>query len=376
MKVAWYFDAFPFGGAEKATLDIANALAAYYPEEIEPIVITRRLGRDISPVRSIVLPGADGIYTPQGREELIQALADNGIDIYIQAMDPPEGFLSELRQRLPSLKIIYHFHSMPFWHVVRECHNRRSRKIREFLLHKYTRRYTRRYRADYQASHCLVALCDAYTRQFRCLLGKRVVTMHNPLDPTPFAGCDAAPKRKEVIFVGRLSRMDKRLDRLMQVWSRVWPRHQDWTLKIVGSGEDEEPLRELARELNLHNVEFCGPTDNPAPYYATASILCLTSAYEGWGLVLVEALACNVRVLAMKCCGGVREVLRLSDSKGVGNGNVRRFASVLSRMMNTTEGTLTDHAVQFLDSLSPEATARKWARLLTALHDGSFSDSF
>lgn len=68
----------------------------------------------------------------------------------------------------------------------------------------------------------------------------------------------------------------------------------DWHLDIVGDGPDAAALKELAERLRLSNVSFEG-FRNPAPYYRRASIFCMTSTFEGFGLVLPEAHAARLR---------------------------------------------------------------------------------
>jgi glycosyltransferase involved in cell wall biosynthesis len=81
-------------------------------------------------------------------------------------------------------------------------------------------------------------------------------------------------------------------------------------LMILGSGELEQELKDLARSLGIgDDVQFAGFIADPWPYYASADLFVLSSDYEGYPLVLVEAMMCGVPVVATNCESGPREIL-------------------------------------------------------------------
>lgn len=81
-------------------------------------------------------------------------------------------------------------------------------------------------------------------------------------------------------------------------------------LVILGEGELEEELKDLTKELNLEEkVHFLGFQQNPYPYFKRADIFVLSSTREGFGHVLVEALAVGTPVVSTDCYPGSQEVL-------------------------------------------------------------------
>ena len=87
-------------------------------------------------------------------------------------------------------------------------------------------------------------------------------------------------------------------------------------LVIMGKGELEGYLKELTRELNLQNdVIFLGWQKNPYKYIANADVFVMSSLWEGFGIVLVEAMACGLPVISTDCPCGPREILDLNNSK-------------------------------------------------------------
>ena len=100
-------------------------------------------------------------------------------------------------------------------------------------------------------------------------------------------------KEKEIIYVGRIEYNQKRTDRVVGIWRELESWYPDWKLTIVGDGDDREDLQKRIHAYGLKRVEITGFV-NPINYYKRASILLLTSEYEGFGLVVVEAMSHGV----------------------------------------------------------------------------------
>ena len=100
-------------------------------------------------------------------------------------------------------------------------------------------------------------------------------------------------KLKEIIYVGRLDFVQKRVYRVIDTWNLLENDNPDWQLTIVGDGPDRMNLENHVKALNLRRVHFEG-FQNPVPYYRRASILMLTSDFEGFPLVLAECMSFGV----------------------------------------------------------------------------------
>jgi glycosyltransferase involved in cell wall biosynthesis len=82
-------------------------------------------------------------------------------------------------------------------------------------------------------------------------------------------------------------------------------------LVLVGAGPLERELREQAADLGIcDSVAFLGWQDNPCKYLARSTLFAFSSLWEGFGIALVEALACGVPVVAFDCKSGPREILQ------------------------------------------------------------------
>jgi glycosyltransferase involved in cell wall biosynthesis len=101
---------------------------------------------------------------------------------------------------------------------------------------------------------------------------------------------DIATLEKEniVLFVGRLNISQKRVDLLMEIWKKLNKECPDWKFWVVGDGKSKKFMLDFCKENQLDRVTFFGK-DNPNDYYKKAKIFHMTSAFEGFGNVLVEA---------------------------------------------------------------------------------------
>lgn len=104
---------------------------------------------------------------------------------------------------------------------------------------------------------------------------------------------DLKQKEKILLYVGRLNITQKRADLLVKLWKQLQPRLPGWKFVIVGDGEYRETLLNEIETHKLPSIESVGYAD-PAPYYEKASVLVMTSAYEGFPNVLLEAQSYGV----------------------------------------------------------------------------------
>lgn len=142
---------------------------------------------------------------------------------------------------------------------------------------------------------------------------------------------------KTVLAAGRLT-YQKGFDLLLESWIEVNKLMPDWKLKIVGEGEDRAKLTDFIQKNNLTNcVELVGNTDNISKYYQQAEIFCLSSRFEGFGMVLIEALAFGLPIVSFDCEVGPAEIIEDTDSILVPENDINLLASSLVELMNDDE---------------------------------------
>lgn len=108
-------------------------------------------------------------------------------------------------------------------------------------------------------------------------------------------------------FVGRLHCAVKGTDDFLRVIALL---PANFYGLIVGSGVDVDTLKQLAQALKISNrVIFTGTLENTVSAYQAIDVFCLTSHWDGFGLVVAEAMACGIPVVGFACDGGVKELL-------------------------------------------------------------------
>ncbi len=139
---------------------------------------------------------------------------------------------------------------------------------------------------------------------------------------------------KRVIAVGRYV-YQKGFDLLLQAWASIERQHPDWQLAVYGDGDRisyEQQMVELG--VDAGRCHLNGTTSNIQQEYADSSLFVFSSRFEGFGMVLVEAMACGLPVVSFACPCGPKDIVRDSeDGLLVENGNVEALASALSCLM-------------------------------------------
>lgn len=152
-----------------------------------------------------------------------------------------------------------------------------------------------------------IVLLTEEDRQRNWRKAENVSVIANPLTlqgPSP-----SAVKNKKVISIGRLE-AEKNYSSLIQAFRYVVQKHSDWTLEIYGEGRLKRELQNLTEQLGLErNISLNAPVTAVADKYAEASCFALSSVYEGFSLVIVEAMACGLPVVAYDCPCGPRDII-------------------------------------------------------------------
>lgn len=182
---------------------------------------------------------------------------------------------------------------------------------------------------------------------------------------------DIKEKKNIVLFVGRLTRVHKRVDLLLKIWSLIYNDFPTWKLLIVGNGEDRGALEQMAKDLNLRNYSFEG-TQNPTPYYQEASLFCMTSAFESFGMVLTEAMQHKVVPIAFNSYSTVSEIINTGyDGYLIQPFNLKDYASKLSLLMKNASirEEMANNAFHSVKKFSINAIGAKWLNLIETLYN-------
>lgn len=186
-------------------------------------------------------------------------------------------------------------------------------------------------------------------------------------NPLPFIPAEPSPRtEKAVISIGRLHDQ-KGIDMLLDTWAEVAPRHPDWTLRIYGSGEDEEALRKQCTALGLDDsVTWMGRTSDVPGALRGASVFVQSSRGEGFPLALMEAMAAAVPCAAFDCAPGVHEIIRDGeDGLLAAPGNTGELARRLDTLMSDKQmrDRMGDAARVNIQRYTTDEIVRRWEEL-------------
>lgn len=192
----------------------------------------------------------------------------------------------------------------------------------------------------------------------------RVVAIPNPL---PFLPSERSPlTAKRVIAVGRYCH-EKGFDLLLQAWAIVQEKCPDWQLAVFGEG-DRSPYEQLTDKLRLDRTRCVlhGRTSDIQAEYLRSSLSVCSSRFEGFGLSLIESMACGLPVVSFDCPWGPQSIVTDGeDGLLVENGNVERLADSLIRLMLHPDELvrMADRAVLNVRRFAMDQVALRWKSL-------------
>lgn len=189
-----------------------------------------------------------------------------------------------------------------------------------------------------------------------------------PFFPEEQSYCDS----KEVIAVGRYV-YQKGFDLLIEAWRTVAEQHPDWQLRIYGSG-DRSDFNRLKEKYSLTSLHLEGETTEITKFYCKSSIFVLSSRYEGFGMVITEAMACGVPPVSFACPCGPRDIIKdKKDGLLVENGNVKQLAEKISYLIENDDRRkeMGKQARTNVGRFRIEAIANQWKELFeSAIKEG------
>lgn len=285
------------GGAERIITTIANHLSR---DRFEPkILLLRKQGGNLNFLKNDV--EIIDINTERIRHSLKPILSEiyrRKPDIVFSGFGEVNAYLSLFIKLFPKTKFIARETNVVTRHVTRK-------DIKFFYSF-----YNNYERIIAQSDDMMKDLVENFNVKQR-----KIIKINNPVD---FDFIDEKlllsqkPEcfkynYKNVVAIGNLSAR-KGFDNLLKVFSRL--KNENILLHIVGDGKDREILHQMKEFLGLKHVIFHGRQENPYQFLKYADLFILSSRYEGFPNVLLEAGACGTYSLANNCPGGINEIIQ------------------------------------------------------------------
>ena len=169
-----------------------------------------------------------------------------------------------------------------------------------------------------------------------------------------------------ILSAGRLTKQ-KGYDFLLQAWARISKKYPTWRIDIFGHGDMETTLNRMIIDYKLSDcTRINEQSDNIYEEYETSSIFVLSSRYEGFGLVLVEAMSCGVPCISFDCPNGPAELITHGeDGLLVPLGDIEKLAESIEWMITHEEERLrmSNKARQKAKQYTAEVIMPQWVEL-------------
>ncbi len=322
---------------------------------IESLEINSKSGSRLSKLLRLIRP--DPVYKNKlsARLNLIKP------DITISMYGDEYTFLHTLKDG--SLKIVeFHYSRNYLVHLIRNIPGIRFRQLR--LILAFWEQYRQR---KYAEKFSKVVLLTQHDKR---LWGNKPFLTVIP-NPVSFkTDKTALLQEKQIISAGRLI-AQKGFDLLIESFNLIAKENPEWKILILGEGQDKAYLLELINKYELSDRIFIRPPQkNIQDLLLESSVFALSSRYEGFGLVLTEAMECGLPCVAFDCECGPSEIIRHGeDGFLVENGNIVQFAGHLNNIMNDEQlkAKFGNMARQNVKRFHVEPIMKKWMDLFSEL---------
>lgn len=313
-----------------------------------------------------------------------QFLRDNKIDIVINQSGNFFDSRLWLKAQELNIKVISVIHTTPwcsYKHLWREIYPLRNnskieklKRIARILLYpkiKYQFRRSRQehYRWLLPQADCVCTLSAKYFSEISEICAGYEYKLRAIPNPNSYKFDNKQPhniKKKQLLWVG-LFCIEKQPTLAIKIWKRLYRDYPDWEFVIIGYNKTGNNWRERMECMakGIPNIRFEG-YKNPLPYQQDASIFCMTSVYEGWGMVITEAMQCGCVPVAFNSFASVSDIIE--DGRNgvlVKPFSVCEYVKALKGLMNNPDKLhkMSDYAMTDVKKFDVEPVVDRWEGL-------------
>lgn len=215
----------------------------------------------------------------------------------------------------------------------------------------------------------LVLLSEHFKPEIKHYLKKydeeKVASISNPFEKVENKEYESS-KENRILFVGRIEKAQKRPDLAIEIWKKIENNFPTWSMDVVGDGKYLEEMKKSSKNYNLNRVKFYGFTE-PKPFYERSKILIMTSAFEGFGMVLLEAMSYGVVPFAFDTYPALNDII-FNKFNGViiPAFNTETYVNELGKLMNNEEKRkeMAINGKKSIEKFNPEKIAECWIELM------------
>ena len=371
MNILFYFDRQinpERGGTERVTYNLAH----YFQGKGNRVMYLAKHKADAS-IKTFFLPDNGSVVSDENISWLENFLREEKIDFLInQGANGDDIYLLSHKALNTKTKIISVLHfsvyqGLNFFSAMQPLflHRTPVALLSDFVRYikmpynkyKAYKQKKIRYRYLQDNMDAIVLLAPQYVDdmvKIGCLKDRRnLYVIPNPNSFELKDSVNWSEKKDEILFVGRLSYSEKRVDRLLKVWKKIYKNFPTWSLNIVGDGDDRKRLEQIAVKYKLERVFFRG-YQSPEIYYRQAKMICLTSNHEGYPMVLIEGMQYGCVPIVFDSFGGASDLIS-NDKNGflVKAFDISAYATTISNFIKNVN-------IQESMSMSAVSSSRKY----------------
>ena len=379
IKILFYFS-FPIapqkGGVEKIT----SLLGDYLKNQNLSIFYLSDECREEdkkSAKNNLFFPLSGGLRKKENQKFLQDIIKKYSIDILINqaGIFPSSRYLVRLKGNAKLITVMhntldgmYSYPNLPFKHplLLKIMLSKSFREIYNILFYFKYHHFLRYLCTN---SDVVILLSDKYKYEIQKYCGQintRIVSIPNALT---FPRVNFfSEKEKEILFVRKLE-WQKRPDLLLNIWKAFTQKHPEWHLSILGDGSYKEIIEKRILKEKISNVTLLGFRD-PIPYYKKAYALCMTSCYESFGLVLLEAMNYGAIPIAFDSFPNLKDIITDGiDGYIIPPFNVNKYVQVLESLCSDARQSefMRKQGMQKLDYYSIENIGNQWIQLFNQI---------
>ena len=289
-------------------------------------------------------------YPSELRSALLSELREGQYDVIIGVHAPLAARLATLKKELPNTKLIGWLHNSFEAFFGEDSHYYIGAKRKRHYIYQFKKLDN------------VVLLCN---HDAKCYYNYdpnfKPTVIYNPLTLVPSKISSGTSKR--FLAIGRFSYKHKGFDLLIKAFYIFSRNNKDWNLDIVGEGPEEKLYRELIKEYNLEERITIHPfTNNVQSYYSNTQIYVLSSRWEGFGLVLVEAMAHGLPVIS----SDLPTSLEIMGDFAIyfENGNIEDLAQRLEEATHIDWQAKSKEALSIAQRFDIENIIKQWKELI------------
>lgn len=246
--------------------------------------------------------------------------------------------------------------------------------VKKIILLLYKLKYKKHFKNLYIHSDKVVLLSEKFKNEILFFIKNKhafnkTIAISNPCSFSLRANYKIPIKEKTILFVGRIDFAQKRVDLLLNIWNKIHLNFKDWTLCIIGDGPDLVAAKEIVKHLQSERVLFKG-IQNPEEYYLKASIFCMTSSFEGFGLVIIEAQTYGVIPVVFNSFASVTDIIENGKSGFlIDPFDEDKYIKALTTLMNNPDlvKKMSKNCIANAKNFSIEIIGNSWLNLFNSL---------